>query len=85
MIALQSLIFTYIEIDVYSKATHSHLYLVPGSTYPKENIEKIPCGVALRLRRICSKEETFDERSQEYKQYFVKRDYDADKVEHHFN
>ena len=74
-----------LEFDVYSKATDSHLYLLPGSIHPKENIEKIPYGVALRLRRICSKEETFDKRSQEYKQYFVNRDYDADKVEHHFN
>ena len=41
--------------------------------------------MALRLRRICSKEETFDKRNQEYKQYFVNRDYDADKVEHHFS
>ena len=74
-----------LEFDVYSKATDSHLYLLPGSTHPKENIEKIPYGVALRLRRICSKDETFNKRSQEYKQYFVNRDYNADKVEHHFN
>ena len=71
-----------LEFDVYSQAVDSHLYLLAGSTHPKENIKKIPYGVALSLRRICYKEETFDKSSQEYKQYFVNRDYDADKVEH---
>ena len=73
-----------LEFDVYSKSTDSHLYLLPDSCHPKKNTENIPYGVALRLRRICSKEETFDNRSKEYKQYFVNRDYDHGKVLKHF-
>ena len=65
-----------LEFDVYSKPTDSHLSLLPDSCHPKENTENIPYGVALRLqRRICSKEETFDNRSKEYKQFFVNRDF----------
>ena len=66
-----------LEFDVYSKPT------LPDSCHPKENTENIPYGVALRLKRICSKEETFH-RSKEYKQYFVNRDYDHHKVLKHF-
>ena len=51
-----------LEFDVYSKATDSHLYLLPYSYHPKENTENIPYGVALRLRRIWSKEEIFDQK-----------------------
>ena len=73
-----------LEFDVYSKPPDFHLNLLPDSCHPKENTENIPYGVALRLRRICSKEETFDNRSKEYKQYFVNCDYDHRKVLKHF-
>ena len=73
-----------LEFDVYSKLTDSHLYLLPDSCHPKENTENIPYGVAFRLKRICSKEETFDNRSKVYRQYFVNRDYDHRKVPKHF-
>ena len=73
-----------LEFDVYLKPTDSHLYLLPDSCHPKENTENILYGVAFRLRRICSKEETFDNRSKEYKKYFVSRNYDHHKVLKHF-
>ena len=72
-----------LEFDVCSKPTDSHLYLLPDSCHHKENTENIPYGVAIRLRRICSKEETFNNRSKEYNQYFVNRDYDHRKVLKH--
>ena len=73
-----------LAFDVYSKPIDSHLYLLPDSCHPKESTKNIPYGVALRLRRICSKEEAFGNRSKEYKQYFVNLDYDHSKVLKHF-
>ena len=35
----------------------------------------IPFGVALRIRRICSREDWFEEQLLEYKQYFKRRNY----------
>ena len=74
-----------LEIDLYAKATDAHLYLLPGSCHPPENTAKIPYGVALRLRRICSQDETFEHRSKEYIQYFINRDYDGKNVKQQFN
>ena len=35
----------------------------------------IPFGVALRIRRICSREDWFEEQLLKYKQYFKRRNY----------
>ena len=40
--------------------------LTPNTCYPKNNICNIPRGIALRLRRICGDDETFEKRSSEY-------------------
>ena len=42
-----------ISVDVFSKTTNSFTYVLPNTCFPKINIENIPKGVALRLRRIC--------------------------------
>ena len=42
-----------ISVDVFSKTTKSFTYVLPNTCFPKNNIENIPKGVALRLRRIC--------------------------------
>ena len=41
-----------LEFDVYSKVTDSHLYLLPGSTHLKENIEKYLMGSPLGLEEF---------------------------------
>ena len=41
-----------ISIDIFSKATNSFTYVLPSTCFLKNNIENIPKGVALRLRRI---------------------------------
>ena len=35
----------------------------------------IPRGIALRLRRICDDDETFEKRSSEFQNYLIARDY----------
>ena len=42
---------------------------------PKNSINKVPRGIALRLRRICDLDEKFDIRSSEYQNYLIARDH----------
>ena len=61
----------YIQTDVSSKPTDSHLYLKPSSAHPKHVFKAIPYGVATRLKGNCS---TF----QSFKigwTYFIKSDF----------
>ena len=47
-------------VDVYSKSTNSFTYVLPCTCYSKGNINNIPKGITLRLRRICDSDEKFD-------------------------
>ena len=42
-----------ITIDVFSKPTNSFTYVMPSTCYPSNNINTVPRGIALRLKRIC--------------------------------
>ena len=74
-----------ISVDVFSKATNSFTYVLPNTCFPKSNIENIPKGVALRLRRICDSDNKFEKRSKEYQNYFIARDYKPRKVRKQFS
>ena len=71
-------------VDVYAKPTNSFTYVLPSTCYPRKNIEKVPEGVALRLRRICDNDEKFDNRSIEYQKYLIARDYKPHLVKKQF-
>ena len=45
----------------------------------------IPFGVLLRIRRICSREDWFEEQLLEYKQYFKRRSYKNCVIQKGFN
>ena len=49
-----------IETDLYCKPTDEHQYLLHSSGHPHHTKKSIPYSLALRLRRICSKDEFFD-------------------------
>ena len=51
-----------LETSIYRKPTNSRLYLNARSSHPSAQIFGIARGVTLRLRRICSNEEDFEER-----------------------
>ena len=38
---------------MYAKPTNRFTYVLPSTCYPKKNINKVPKGIALRLRRMC--------------------------------
>ena len=61
--------------DALAKVTDSFTYVLPSTCFPKNNIKNIPKGVALRLRRICDSDETFEKHSAEYQKYLIARDY----------
>ena len=64
-----------IEFKVYFKPTDGHMYLLPQSSHYQSLYRNIPYSVALRLRRICSRDDWFHEQLQEFKQFFKRRRY----------
>ena len=44
-------------VGVYAKPTNCFTYVLPSTCYPKKSINKVPKGIALRLRRIYNSEE----------------------------
>ena len=54
-----SLINGKITTDLYTKPTDKHQYLLQSSCHPKHTKRAIPFSLALRLRRICSSDDTF--------------------------
>ena len=73
-----------ITVDVYSKRTNSFTYVDPNTCCPLGNINKIPEGIALRLRGICDSDETYEKRSNEYQNYPVARNYSPSLVAKQF-
>ena len=73
-----------LSVDVYSKPTNSFTYVLPSTCYPMKNINKVPQGIALRLRRICDTTEKYESRADEYKNYLLARDYKPSLVDKQF-
>ena len=61
--------------DFYTKPTNTHQYLLHSSCHATHTKRAIPLSLALRLRRICSTEETFTLRTNELMTYLHKRGY----------
>ena len=64
-----------ITTDLYTKPTDKHQYLLQSSCHPKHTKRAIPFSLALRLRRICSSDDTVTLRTNELKTYLNKRGY----------
>ena len=62
-----------IESRIYFKPTDGHVYLLPQSSHHPSLYRNIPFGVALRLRRICSRDDWFEEQLNEYHQFLKRR------------
>ena len=65
--------YNQITVDVYSRPTNSFTYVDPKTCYPSRNINKIPEGIALRLRNICDSDEKYEKRWNEYQNYLIPR------------
>jgi hypothetical protein len=64
-----------LQTDLYSKPTDKHTYLLPTSCHPRHCSRNIPYSLALRLRRICSDEDTFNEQAKNLTQQLKNRGY----------
>ena len=64
-----------VAVDLYTKPTDSHQYLLPTSCHPPHCSKNIPYSLALRIRRICSDDETFEKRSKDLSEQLKQRDY----------
>ena len=64
-----------VTTDLCTKPTDKHQYLLQSSCHPKHTKRAIPFSLALRLRRICSSDDTFTLRTNELKTYLNKRGY----------
>ena len=73
-----------LSVDVYSKPTNSFTYVMPSTCYPMKSINKVPQGIALRLRRICDTTEKFESRADKCKNYLLARDYKPSLVDEQF-
>ena len=51
------------------------MYLLPQSSHHESLYRNIPFGVALRLRRTCSRDDWLEEQLQEFKHFFQCRRY----------
>ena len=51
---------------IYSKPKDAYLYLQLDFSHNPKAIDEIQKGVALRIRRICSSEQDYFEKSKEY-------------------
>ena len=80
-----SLVDGFIQTDIYSKPTDHHIYLLRNSAHPTHCTKAIPFGVATRVRRNCSTNEKFEERSKEYQNYLVDRGYHPQVVKKQFD
>ena len=68
-----------------SKSTDSHLYLYSTSCHKPFSINGIQKGVALRLRRICSTTEEYQNKAKEYSSYLVARRHNPKNVKSTFD
>ncbi|KAK7114567.1 hypothetical protein V1264_000611 [Littorina saxatilis] len=64
-----------LETTVHYKATDSHSYLTFTSSHPRATRESIPYSQFLRLRRLCSTEEEFDQQAQRMVSFMKNRGY----------
>ena len=64
-----------ITTSVYSKPANVHQYIMPNSSTPKSSLQGIAKGVARRIRRICSDEADFQDKSKLYQKRLIDRGY----------
>ena len=71
--------------DVYCKPTDTHQYLHYGSCHPRHVKKGIPYGQALRIKRICSTEESYRDRLRDLRSNFIKRGFKENLVDSEFD
>ena len=73
-----------LSTKLYLKPTDRPTYTHVTSYHPKSQIQNIPCGQALRVKRICAEEEDFKAVLSKLKKDFQRRGYKESILEEHF-
>ena len=73
-----------ISTDLFCKPTDKHQYLSPSSCHPKHCTRSIPYSQALRIRRICSSDDTAAKRLGELRQHLTARGYKKSDIDKGF-
>ena len=68
---------------LYNKPTDTHLFLDYTSAHPSTVTSKGPYGQYLRLRRICSLDQDFEENADKLTEYYLKRGYSIKQFKNH--
>ena len=63
--------------DLLVKPTDTHQFLDPNSSHPYHCKKRIPYNQALRLNRICSDNESFDNRCNDLEGWLMERGYNG--------
>ena len=74
-----------ISIDLFVKSTDTHQYLLHTSCHPSHIKKSIPFSLALRIRRICSTTEKFQQRTNELLEFLCKRGHRRQYVQSQMN
>ena len=64
-----------IQTDLYRKSMARNTYLLPRSCHPPHIHKNIPYSLALRIKRICSRDSDFLKRSKELRRMLLARKY----------
>ena len=67
--------------DLFTKPTDTHQLLHRASCHPNHTKKGIPYSQALRIRRICSEEQFFENRMGELKPWLLERGYSDNEVD----
>ena len=65
----------HIETDLHTKPTDKHQCLLKTSCHPSHTKQTLPFSLFLRIRRICSNDVFFDNRSEKLIKHLIKRGY----------
>ena len=71
-----------IATDLHVKSTDTHQYLLSSSCHPNHIKKSIPYSLALRIRRTCSTDDNFKQRTNELLEFLCQRGHKRDYVKH---
>jgi peptide-methionine (R)-S-oxide reductase len=65
----------------HTKATDTKQYLLPSSCHPQHIIKSIPYSQALRIKRICTDQDTLEKELLNLRGFFINRQYPEEMVD----
>ena len=67
--------------DLYTKPTDKHIYVDRNSSHPSNVKKSLPCGLGIRIQRICSRDSDNFKQREKFKSYIRKSGYCSNFIE----